>query len=310
MTDPNSNPYGAPAPQSPAPEQPQYQAPAQPQYQAPSQPQYQAPTPAQGMPAASSAQAYAANIQSSVTNFAQQMGGKNVNVGGQTFDYISILTFIGAVVTILGCALPFASINVSMFGQSLSDSISLFSSGDGWFFLAFAVAVVVVTVLKKHLAALILSAIDLALGIFEVVYTNKKIEDAVGSYGSIGDAVKNAIHYGVGAWLIIIAGVAMVVGTLLAFLNQRRARSSAAPSGFSAPQAQASYGAAPTPFPGAVAPSVPAPSIPTPGAPIPPVPAPSVPAAPVQQNPFDPQSATANNDKYNGQVPPTATPEA
>ncbi|KAB7791100.1 ABC transporter permease [Bifidobacterium leontopitheci] len=303
MTDPNTNPYGTPAPQNPTPEQPQYQAPAQ--------PQYQAPTPAPGMPAPAAATDYAANVQASVTNFAQQMGGKSVNVGGQNFDYISIITFVAAVVSLLGCIVPFASI--SAFGYS--QEASLFTGGDGWFFLAIAVVVVILTVFKKHLAAMIIAIIDLALGIFEIVWTNHKIDELVSGYGSLGSLAKNAIHYSIGAWLVIIAGIAMVVGTLLAFINQRKAKAGATPSGAAAPQAP--YGAAPTPFPGAPAPAVPAapgaaPAAPYAAAPtVPSVPLPQAPAAPAATDQTVPAApaASAPSDPYNGQFP-TATPQA
>ena len=54
---------------------------------------------------------YAANIQNSVAGFAQNLGGKNVTVGGQSFDFISIITYVAGVLAIIACIVPFVSIS-------------------------------------------------------------------------------------------------------------------------------------------------------------------------------------------------------
>ena len=86
MTDPNAgfptgnNSYGAPQPAQPASDaNAAYQ---QPQYTAPVPPAQ--PVPPAGAPyQAPATPDYAANIQNSVAGFAQNLGGKNVTVGGQ-----------------------------------------------------------------------------------------------------------------------------------------------------------------------------------------------------------------------------------
>ena len=125
MTDPNAgfptgnNSYGAPQPAQPASDaNAAYQ---QPQYTAPVPPAQ--PVPPAGAPyQAPATPDYAANIQNSVAGFAQNLGGKNVTVGGQSFDFISIITYVAGVLAIIACIVPF----VSAFGYSAS----LFQGGE------------------------------------------------------------------------------------------------------------------------------------------------------------------------------------
>ncbi|WP_368104788.1 hypothetical protein [Bifidobacterium bifidum] len=169
MTDPNAgfptgnNSYGAPQPAQPASDanaayqQPQYTAPVPP---AQSVPPAQ-PVPPAGAPyQAPATPDYAANIQNSVAGFAQNLGGKNVTVGGQSFDFISIITYVAGVLAIIACIVPF----VSAFGYSAS----LFQGGDGWIVLVAVLAIAALTFFKKHLPAMIISALVLVLSIFEM----------------------------------------------------------------------------------------------------------------------------------------------
>lgn len=236
MTDPNAgfptgnNSYGAPQPAQPASDaNAAYQ---QPQYTAPVPPAQ--PVPPAGAPyQAPATPDYAANIQNSVAGFAQNLGGKNVTVGGQSFDFISIITYVAGVLAIIACIVPFVSI--SAFGYS--GSVSLFQGGDGWIVLVAVLAIAALTFFKKHLPAMIISALVLVLSIFEMVYSKSKINGINGSldefgsnYGSLGSLAsgyaKNAVAFGIGAYLLIIAALGLIVGTVLAFGNQRRPRRS------------------------------------------------------------------------------------
>lgn len=199
MTDPNAgfptgnNSYGAPQPAQPASDaNAAYQ---QPQYTAPVPPAQ--PVPPAGAPyQAPATPDYAANIQNSVAGFAQNLGGKNVTVGGQSFDFISIITYVAGVLAIIACIVPF----VSAFGYSAS----LFQGGDGWIVLVAVLAIAALTFFKKHLPAMIISALVLVLSIFEMVYSKIKINsslDEFGSnYGSLGSLAsgyaKNAVALG------------------------------------------------------------------------------------------------------------------
>lgn len=252
MTDPNAgfptgnNSYGAPQPAQPASDaNAAYQ---QPQYTAPVPPAQ--PVPPAGAPyQAPATPDYAANIQNSVAGFAQNLGGKNVTVGGQSFDFISIITYVAGVLAIIACIVPF----VSAFGYSAS----LFQGGDGWIVLVAVLAIAALTFFKKHLPAMIISALVLVLSIFEMVYSKSKINsslDEFGSnYGSLGSLAsgyaKNAVAFGIGAYLLVIAALGLIVGTVLAFGNQKKAAKVAVPGVSAQPQ----Y--VPTAFPGAPVPA-------------------------------------------------------
>ena len=312
MTDPNAgfptgnNSYGAPQPAQPASDaNAAYQ---QPQYTAPVPPAQ--PVPPAGAPyQAPATPDYAANIQNSVAGFAQNLGGKNVTVGGQSFDFISIITYVAGVLAIIACIVPFVSI--SAFGYS--GSVSLFQGGDGWIVLVAVLAIAALTFFKKHLPAMIISALVLVLSIFEMVYSKSKINgingslDELGSnYGSLGSLAsgyaKNAVAFGIGAYLLVIAALGLIVGTVLAFVNQKKAAKVAVPGVSAQPQ----Y--VPTAFPGA---PVPAPAAPVSDAGVPQAPAaPQAPTAPVASTAYEQPAPAApvyqqpNSDaSYPGQTP-------
>lgn len=249
---------------------------------------------------------YAANIQNSVAGFAQNLGGKNVTVGGQSFDFISIITYVSGVLAIIACIVPFMSI--SAFGYS--DSASLFQGGDGWIVLVAVLVIAALTFFKKHLPAMIISALVLVLSIFEMVYSKSKINsrlDELGSnYGSLGSFAsgyaKNAVAFGIGAYLLVIAALGLIVGTVLAFVNQKKAAKVAVPGVSAQPQ----Y--VPTAFPGA---PVPAPAAPVSDAGVPQAPAaPQAPTAPVAPTAYEQPAPVApvyqqpdSDASYPGQTP-------
>ena len=237
MTDPNqaSQPSGAPSRQPAQPQnvqQPQsFQTqPAQSQqpqqsYQPPMQQQpYQQfnQTAPNGGPAQPQSRPSALNtaqladkaneFKQQATGFAQQLEGKQVNVAGQSFNYLSLITLISAVVIVVSVFLPFAS--ASAFGISIS--ASLIDGGDGWILLVLAVITGVLAYLKKHVPALVLAVISLALVLFEMVHSSSVISE----YGSLG----------VGAWLLLLASVAMLVGTVLTFLNEKNKAAKSGPN--------------------------------------------------------------------------------
>ncbi len=312
MTDPNAGfptgntPYEAPQPAQPASDaNAAYQ---QPQYTAPVPPAQ--PVPPAGAPyQAPATPDYAANIQNSVAGFAQNLGGKNVTVGGQSFDFISIITYVAGVLAIIACIVPFVSI--SAFGYS--GSVSLFQGGDGWIVLVAVLAIAALTFFKKHLPAMIISALVLVLSIFEMVYSKSKINgingslDELGSnYGSLGSLAsgyaKNAVAFGIGAYLLVIAALGLIVGTVLAFVNQKKAAKVAVPGVSAQPQ----Y--VPTAFPGA---PVPAPAAPVSDAGVPQAPAaPQAPTAPVASTAYEQPAPAApvyqqpdSDASYPGQTP-------
>lgn len=309
MADPNAGfPTGNNSHETLQPAQPASDANAayqQPQYTAPVPPAQ--PVPPAGAPyQAPATPDYAANIQNSVAGFAQNLGGKNVTVGGQSFDFISIITYVAGVLAIIACIVPFASISV--FGYSNSNS--LFQGGDGWIVLVAVLVIAALTFFKKHLPAMIISALVLLLSIFEMVYSKSKINsilDEVGSnYGSLGSLAsgyaKNAVAFGIGAYLLVIAALGLIVGTVLAFVNQKKAAKVAVPGVSAQPQ----Y--VPTAFPGA---PVPAPAAPVSDAGVPQAPAaPQAPTAPVASTAYEQPAPAApvyqqpdSDASYPGQTP-------
>ncbi|KAB5607065.1 ABC transporter permease [Bifidobacterium jacchi] len=346
MTDPNNsvpgNQYGAPAtpdipavPSAPAvptaptvpaaPEVPQQPTDAgQPQYAAPqfaAQPAPQVPpqqppfgaAPAGAPAGAPAPQFNAANAMNQLGNVSDKLSGTTVNVGSYKFDMISIITFIGAILTVIATLVPFVSINLSVMGQTLNESQSLIKGGDGWFFILFAVAAVVLTIVRQHLAALIVSVLDLGLGIFEMMDAGKKIDEAVGQlagYG-LGDEFRNAVSYGAGPWLVFLGAAAMIVGTGLAFFNMTRAKKGAAPAVPVAPQFGAPAPAFGAPAPAAGAPAAAPAPFGAPSAPADPFAAPapvSAPSDPFQQQPAAPAAAD-DEDEFGATVLSTSTPQ-
>lgn len=335
MTDPNNsvpgNQYGAPAtPDIPAvPSAPAFPAAptvsptpvqqptdaGQPQYAAPqfaAQPAPQVPPqqpPFGAAPAGAPAPQFnTANAMNQLGNVSDKLSGTAVTVGSYKFDMISIITFIGAILTVIATLVPFVSINLSVMGQTLNESQSLIKGGDGWFFILFAVAAVVLTVVRQHLAALIVSVLDLGLGIFEMVDAGKKIDEAVGQLAGTGysDMFRNAVKYGAAPWLMFLGAAAMIVGTGLAFFNLTRAKKGAAPAVPGAPQ----FGA-PAPAFGAPAPAfgAPAPAAGAPAAAPAPFGAPAAPADPFAAPAPAAPAAADDEDEFGATVLSTSTPQ-
>lgn len=247
-TNPYTQPAGQYGPSGPTgqPAQSGPYVPGQPNpYQQPYQPggQYgQQPHGAQGRPNVdfeqlkSQAKTQAANLSRQATNLSEQMESKKLTVSGHTFSYVTLITFAGALLTVVASALPFASVKVPFFGEQ---SASLFEGGDGWLFLILAVAAAVLAFLKKTLPALISSGVAIVLAFYELIHSSSKLSD----YGDYG--VKASL--GVGAILLLVGVLAMGAGTLASFLLERKARQNG--SGPAAvPPASANAGAPQTPF--------------------------------------------------------------
>lgn len=146
-----------------------------------------------------------------------------------------------------------------------------------------------------------------------MVYSKSKINGINGSldefgsnYGSLGSLAsgyaKNAVAFGIGAYLLVIAALGLIVGTVLAFVNQKKAAKVAVPGVSAQPQ----Y--VPTAFPGA---PVPAPAAPVSDAGVPQAPAaPQAPTAPVASTAYEQPAPAApvyqqpdSDASYPGQTP-------
>ena len=81
------------------------------------------------------------------------MQKKEVEISGKKFNMLEVLTFGSGILAIISCFLPFAS--VSIFGYS--QSVSLMDGGDG----IICIALVVVALILSYLQKIICSAIIL-----------------------------------------------------------------------------------------------------------------------------------------------------
>lgn len=124
-------------------------------------------------------------------------------VGFSPFDLIVLL---GSVVMIIACFLPYASVTV----LDYTESVSLFDGKDGYIFTGVAVLVIVFTLIKKWAPQFSLSIVGAALTFYEISDTSEKL-----------DGLEDMIDHGLGFYLLIISAVLMVGGTLLRkFINK------------------------------------------------------------------------------------------
>lgn len=203
---------GSPSPQG---QQPAYanaqSAPQQPQ-SAPQAP-HAAPQFAQGAPQGAPAGTTTVDVKESVNKFADSLGKQHLKIGNYEVAYGNLVTVVGALLAIIGVFLPFAS--VSAFGVSMS--VSLMPHGDGWILLIGAVVIAVLAVLRQEIAALTVTIIYTLLVIFEIADAGSKISQS--GYGQFVH-----LSYGAGMWLLIIAIIVMLIGTIFAFYNKQRAK--------------------------------------------------------------------------------------
>lgn len=158
------------------------------------------------------------NTQSFAQNATQmQDQAKNTinDIKNTTMDFISndktgfldkfvkqnnVVGIFSCLLIILGCFLPFAS--VSVFGYS--QSVSLMSDGkDGIIFLVASIITIAMILIKKDILALITGIITGGLGIYEIIYTNNQLN----SYSSM-------IDKGMGYYFLMIGAVILIISVL------------------------------------------------------------------------------------------------
>ena len=203
---------GSPSPQG---QQPAYanaqSAPQQPQ--SVSQTPHDAPQFAQNTPQGATAGTTTVDMKESVNKFADALGKQHLKIGNYEVAYGNLVTVVGALLAVIGVFLPFASI--SAFGVSMS--VSLMPHGDGWILLIGAVVIAVLAVLRQEIAALTVTIIYTLLVIYEIAGAGSKISQS--GYGTLLQ-----LSYGAGMWLLIIAIIVMLIGTIFAFYNKQRAK--------------------------------------------------------------------------------------
>lgn len=152
-------------------------------------------------------------MKESVNRFADSLGKQHLKIGNYEVAYGNLVTVVGALLAVIGVFLPFASI--SAFGVSMS--VSLMPHGDGWILLIGAVVIAVLAVLRQEIAALTVTIIYTLLVIYEIAGAGSKISQS--GYGTLLQ-----LSYGAGMWLLIIAIILMLIGTIFAFYNKQRAK--------------------------------------------------------------------------------------
>lgn len=178
-----------------------------------SQTPHDAPQFAQNTPQGAPAGTTTVDMKESVNKFADALGKQHLKIGNHEVAYGNLVTVVGALLAIIGVFLPFASI--SAFGVSMS--VSLMPHGDGWILLIGAVVIAVLAVLRQEIAALTVTIIYTLLVIYEIAAAGSKISQS--GYGTLLQ-----LSYGAGMWLLIIAIIVMLIGTIFAFYNKQRAK--------------------------------------------------------------------------------------
>lgn len=173
------------------------------------------------------------DVKESVNKFADSMGKQHIRIGNYDIAYGNLVTSVGAVLAIIGLFLPFAGVN--MFNASAS--VSLMPHGIGWILLFGAVAIGVLAVLRQEIAALTITIIYALLVIYEIANAGSSF----GSVNAYSSYINVGASYGAGMWLLVIAIIVMLVGTIVAFYNAQRAKKATAQNPPANPAFDSSY---------------------------------------------------------------------
>lgn len=110
-----------------------------------------------------------------------------------------LMVLIGSIATIIGCFMPFYTVSVFGYSESVS-----YTEGDGIFAIILAIGAIVLAVLNLQKFSLIPAAITLLMVIVELINAN----DVASGFGSVG----------IGAYVVIIGAIVTIVGGVLAFM--------------------------------------------------------------------------------------------
>lgn len=113
----------------------------------------------------------------------------------------NVVGIVACFLIIIGCLLPFASVSILGYSQS----VSLLSDGkDGIIFLVAALVTIALILIKKDLLSLIAGIITGGLGIYEIIYTNSQL----GQYSSM-------VNKGMGYYLLLIGAIVLIASVVL-----------------------------------------------------------------------------------------------
>lgn len=141
------------------------------------------------------------NTQNKLDHFAENMKNKGIEVAGKKFNMLEVITFGSTILTVVACFLPFISMGYY--------SVSLMDAGkDAIIFIILAGATSILAYLAQDLVALCAAIVTLVYLVIELLDVNR----ALSSFASLG----------IGAYLMIIAAVGLVIGTLLVYINNKK----------------------------------------------------------------------------------------
>lgn len=124
-------------------------------------------------------------------------------------DPLKLGVIIAGVLVVLSTFLPYAS--VSMFG--FSQSVSLIDGGDGFIFIATAAVAIVGVLINKRILTLIGGIVTAFLALFELVNMNSELGDLAGM-----------VDKGFGFYLSILASIVLAVLGVLVFLAGKKSK--------------------------------------------------------------------------------------
>lgn len=120
-----------------------------------------------------------------------------------------IVVAIAAVIQVIACFLPFATVSVLGFSQSIT-----WADGDGIFAIILAVLAVVMVFLNRNVTYII-AMVAAAINVILIIY-----DGFIGYASELGD-YSGMVSRGAGIYIFIIGAIAMVAGTVLLFVKER-----------------------------------------------------------------------------------------
>lgn len=120
-----------------------------------------------------------------------------------------IVVAIAAVIQVIACFLPFATVSVLGFSQSIT-----WADGDGIFAIILAVLATVMVFLNKNVTYII-AMVAAAINVILIIY-----DGFIGYASELGD-YSGMVSRGAGIYIFIIGAIAMVAGTVLLFVKER-----------------------------------------------------------------------------------------
>lgn len=120
-----------------------------------------------------------------------------------------IVVAIAAVIHVIACFLPFATVSVLGFSQSIT-----WADGDGIFAIILAVLAAVMVFLNKNVTYII-AMVAAAINVILIIY-----DGFIGYASELGD-YSGMVSRGAGIYIFIIGAIAMVAGTVLLFVKER-----------------------------------------------------------------------------------------